>query len=76
MSLSALPTELDEQLLAFLHYDGLSCVTRVSRYWQALAEPHLYHNVYFTTIESRRVHCLVLALLSRSYLGTYIRSVN
>lgn len=76
MSLSALPTELDERLLAFLHYDELSRVTRVARYWQALTKPHPDRDVYFSTIEPGRFRCLVLALLSQSYLDPYIRSVN
>ena len=75
MSLSPLPTKLDERLLTFLDCDGLSRMAQVSKYWQSLADPHLYYKINFATSDCCRTRDFLLTLISRPQLAAHIRIV-
>lgn len=76
MSLSALPTELDERLPSFLDCDGLSRIYSVSKYWQALSEPYLYRDIHFKPEGARHARGRLLALISRPHLSGHIKSIT
>jgi hypothetical protein len=73
MSLQALPTELDEQILGHLAQTDLSTVSKVSKYHRKIAEPLLYRTVTLCGDRSIDIRSLFLTLLSRSDLALHIR---
>ncbi|KAF1958882.1 hypothetical protein CC80DRAFT_502781 [Byssothecium circinans] len=71
MSLTALPNELQDYILAFLFGDrqALAAVARTSRRFQGLAEPFLYRSVSFHTGERPRIKQLLHTFLVRPELA-------
>lgn len=74
MSLSRLSTEIDESAVSFLPSSALSNLSKTSKYYRALAEPHLYRDLHFSIHESLNVFRLFLTILKRSDLAAHIRS--
>lgn len=73
MSLKALPTEIDEQILDYLEQTDLSTLLKVSKYHRKIAEPLLYHTITLRDNRSIKIRSLLLTLLSRNDLAHHIR---
>jgi hypothetical protein len=73
MSLQALPTEMDEQILGYLAQTDLSTISKVSKYHRTIAEPLLYRTITLWDDRSINIRSLLLTLLSRSDLALHIR---
>lgn len=73
MSLQALPTEMDEQILGHLAPSDLSTMSKVSKYHRKIAEPLLYRTITLWDDRSINIRSLLLTLLSRRDLALHIR---
>jgi len=73
MSLKALPTEIDEQILDYLEQTDLSTLSKVYKYHRKIAEPLLYHTIKLRDNRSIKIRSLLLTLLSRNDLAHHIR---
>lgn len=73
MPLSAIPTELDERIFDYLKRKELSAVSKVSKYYRRIAEPHLYRELRFVGYRNVNAHLLLLTLLSRNDLAVHIK---
>jgi hypothetical protein len=73
MSLQALPTELDEQIIGHLVQTDLSTMSRVSKYHRKMAEPLLYRAIALWDDRGINIRSLLLTLLSRSDLALHVR---
>jgi hypothetical protein len=65
MYLEALPTELDEAILQYLNARELSHMTRVSKYYRKLGDPHLYSTIHLRGDVYNRVKRLLITLLGQ-----------
>jgi hypothetical protein len=74
--LSSLSTELDDRILDFLDHDALNAVSKVSKYYRAIAEPHLYRSLLFSDNQVKAIHALFLTLISCPDLATHIRLIS
>lgn len=78
MSLSALPTEVDDIIIEFLGASddrkALSSLSCVSKYYRGLVEPVLYRDLKFQAAEEVPMKQLLLTLLSRTDLAKHIES--
>ena len=78
MSLSALPTEVDDIIIEFLgasdDREALSSLSYVSKYYRGPVEPVLYRNLKFQADEEVPIKQLFLTLLSRMDLAKHIES--
>jgi hypothetical protein len=72
MSLSTLSTELDLNILQYLHSLELSQMTGVSRYYQAISEPLLYKSIRIASFHHDRIKKLLFTLLRRKDLRAAI----
>jgi hypothetical protein len=77
MSLRQLSTERDVNIVEYCDDgDSLLALCSTSRYWQSLAEPHLYEHVWFTIEEACKAKALLRTLLNRPELAQYIRIID
>ena len=76
MSLASISTELDEKIVTLLDQQGLHALCLTSAYYRSLAEPHLYRNLTFCTLDGARIQRLLLALIKRHDLTRHIRTVS
>ncbi|KAF2833105.1 hypothetical protein CC86DRAFT_376336 [Ophiobolus disseminans] len=74
MSLDALSTELDDEIVRRLAKSELEALSRTTKYYRALSEPYLYKNPEFATNEARRIILLFQTIVRRQELAKYIRS--
>jgi len=74
MSLGELSTELDCAIVSFLEDDkrALSAFSKVSKYYRAIAEPHLYQALGFKSVEWESLTRLLLTLIKREDLALHI----
>jgi hypothetical protein len=75
-SLSSLSTELDERILAFLDHGALNAVSKVSKYYRAIAEPHLYGDLRFNDTQVKALKALMLTVISRLDLAAHIQIIR
>jgi hypothetical protein len=76
MSLKTLLTELDERILGFLADKDLNAMSRTSKYYNKIAESHLYRRVVFGFNQNHRARKLLLTLLLRPDLASHIEEVE
>ncbi|KAF2034400.1 hypothetical protein EK21DRAFT_108022 [Setomelanomma holmii] len=77
MSLKALPTELDEKIASFSeNQQDLSALSKVSKYWNAIAEPLLYQAIEIDTENRYATLQLLLTLLEHPELALRIESLK
>ncbi|KAJ8108607.1 hypothetical protein OPT61_g8058 [Boeremia exigua] len=76
MSLSALPTELHIQIAQYLQSTELSSVSKVSRYYRVIAEPHLYRYICIPAKQDVCARKLLLTLISRPDLATHVNGLE
>jgi hypothetical protein len=72
MSLPALSTELDDRIVSFLEHKAINAISKVSRYYHRVAEPHLYHTLEFKDNQHLKSLRLLLTIVSRPKLAAYI----
>jgi hypothetical protein len=73
MSIFALSTELDENILRRLAQPELDSVSRTSKYYRTLAEPLLYEDLVFSEGQESSLACLLVTCLRRKELAKHIR---
>lgn len=76
MSMYSLPTELNDLIVGFLDRQGLDAVSKVSKYYREIAEPILYRVICFEADRNIQARRLLLTLLSRPLLATYIKRLS
>lgn len=77
MSFDALSTELDTRIVALIEDQlALSSMSKVSKYYRTLAEPHLYRDFHFHEDGKRRACQLLVTLLRRPELAVHITSLT
>lgn len=74
MSMGMLSTELDNNVAQHLVIKELSALSRTFKYYRALAEPHLYKDVLFSTEQIYRIWFLLCTIVQRPSLAEHIRS--
>jgi hypothetical protein len=74
MSLAALSTELDTNIVDFCDHESLHALSQTSKYWRTLSEPHLYNNLCFAIDQLMQMKQLLLTLLKRPDLVKHIKS--
>ena len=67
-------TEIDDIIMQHLSQHELATVSRTSKYYHALAEPHLYRNLVLSN--NTDVVLLMRTILERHNLTQYIRSIS
>jgi hypothetical protein len=72
--MESLSTEIDENIIRRLPQAALNALTRVSKGYHALTEPHLYQNIVFSEQQSLDIFRLFFSILKRNNLAAYIRS--
>jgi hypothetical protein len=79
MSLPALPTELDMQIIEYLHDSedrkALSSLLRVNKYSRAVCEPVLYRNLRLRAPGEAQIKRLLITLLDTPGLTKHIRTL-
>jgi hypothetical protein len=68
-----LSTENDEIIIQHLSEPELATISSTSRYYHAIAEPHLYKDVVLWNDVD--VACFMLTVLKRKHLCQYVRSI-
>jgi hypothetical protein len=63
MSIFALSTELEENILGRLAQPELDSVSRISKYYRTLAEPLLYEDLVFSEGQESSLACLLVTCL-------------
>jgi hypothetical protein len=78
MSLSALSTELDTKIVAYLTGDtsALSAFSQVSKYYRDIAEPYLYKDIALLDRDDHTMKQLFCILLARKQLARQISSIS
>ncbi|KAF2819984.1 hypothetical protein CC86DRAFT_412454 [Ophiobolus disseminans] len=78
MSLANLSTELDENIIKYLHCDqsALSAMSRLSKYYRTLAQPVLYRDIKFTLATGTKLKQLLMTLFDQRELTKCIRSIT
>jgi hypothetical protein len=76
MSLSALPTELDEMIIQQLSQRALHNLTLTSKYYRSLVEPYPYRNIKLYESDPRYVKRLLLSIINRRDLSRHIQSLE
>jgi hypothetical protein len=74
MSMSALSTEIDEHVIQYLSHADLHNLSLVSKYYRALAEPHMYRHFVFRGNHAHTMFLLFFAILARKDLALHIKS--
>jgi hypothetical protein len=70
-----LSTELDESIANRLAGPELSALSKTSKYYRAIAEPHLYRDLTFSIHDHQSIDMLLLTLLERPQLAQHIQSL-
>lgn len=76
MSLSKLPTELDDRILGHLEQGDASSMSQASKYYREVSENHLYKNIRFNTHEGHRIKRLLITLWNRTDLHHLIQQLT
>lgn len=76
MSIDALPSELDNRILALLDHDALNAMSKTSKTYRGVSEPFLYRRIKFTASHDVSMRWLVVTILHRPNLAAHIRTVN
>jgi hypothetical protein len=76
MSINGLSTEIDAMIAKCLcgHSAALSALARTSKYYRAVSEPHLYHDITILNRVEFRLKRLLITLLGRP-VARYIQSL-
>lgn len=77
MSLDKLSTELNAKITTYLVGDikSLSALSKTSKYYRTVAEPHLYKEVAFNNQETWQIWCLLRTIIDRGNVALYIKSL-
>lgn len=78
MSLSDLPTELDNRIATFLIDDSPSfnALSKVSKYYHRIAQSHLYTHVVLKANDRHGLMCLCYAIITQKGVRLRIRSFS
>lgn len=76
MSLSALPTEIDDKIFGFLDQCDLYAVSLTSKYYHKIAEPIMYAHPCFRAEREVYAKSLILTLFKRPELAAYIKTIR
>jgi hypothetical protein len=74
MSLASLSTELDEPIIRQLPQSDLHSISLTSKYYRALAEPHLYKDIRMCVQDNSGILWFFLTLLDRKELVQHIQT--
>jgi hypothetical protein len=69
-----LSTEMDENIIQRLPKSALNNLSKTSRYYRSLAEPHLYRNLVLSNQQPQKILRLFFTILRRNGLATHIRN--
>ena len=72
--MDSLSTEVDDNIIRRLPRAALSSMSKTSKYYRSLAEPHLYRDLIFSVHQHISIMRLFLTLTIRPELAPYIRS--
>jgi len=72
--MDALSTEIDDNIIRRLPRAALSFISKTSKYYRSLAEPHLYRDLIFSVHQHISIMRLFLTLTIRPELAPCIRS--
>ena len=76
ISLSRLPTELDEHILEHCDQLSLSRISRTSTYYRRITEPFLYRDIKLNMLNPTAVESLCLNLVNRKPRAQHVQSLS